>query len=143
MPRPVKVLFVCVGNSCRSQMAEALARHSTSDVIEASSAGIAPLGRIAEATQAVLEERGVSMDGQFSKALRPDDSKAAEVIVNMTGLPGTAVFVGSKAKVEDWAIEDPYGEDLETYRRICDEIEERVADLAVRLRQQQEKSNKK
>ena len=132
--KKTKVLFVCIGNSCRSQMAEAWARHLASDVIEPSSAGLAPLGEIAALTGRVLEERGVNLDGQYSKGLTQSAREEAELIVNISGLPGKAVFVGSKARVEDWRVDDPYGEDLEMYRHIRDEIEERVAHLAERLR---------
>ncbi len=137
-----RVLFVCVGNSCRSQMAEALARHVAGDVIEPSSAGIAPLGLIAEATRAVLEERGIRIDGQYSKACRQEDANAVDLIVNMTGQPGHPVFLGSKAAVENWPIQDPYGEDLEIHRRICDEIEQRISELAERLRRPRKHSKK-
>jgi arsenate reductase len=122
-------------------MAEALARHRASEVIAASIAGIAPLGVIAESTRAVLKERDVRMDGQYSKRLNEEESEAADLIVNMTGRPGEALFAGSKVKVEDWDVGDPYGEDLAVYRQICDEIEARLADLAERLRQQQAESN--
>jgi len=132
--KKMKVLFVCIGNSCRSQMAEAWARHLASDVIEPSSAGLAPLGEIATLTRRALEERGVSLDGQYSKGLTQSAREQAEVIVNITGLPGKAVFVGGKARVEDWRVDDPYGEDLEMYQHVRDEIEERVAHLAERLR---------
>ena len=67
MPDPVKVLFVCMGNCVRSQMAEALARHDASDIIAAESAGVHPLGFIDNTTQRVLRERGISSEGQFSK----------------------------------------------------------------------------
>ena len=133
--KPVKILFVCVGNSCRSQMAEAIARRWASDVIEPSSAGIAALGEIAKPTLQVLAERGVHADGQYSKALIPADCEAADLIINMSGRPARVVARGHEEKVLDWAIPDPYGEDLELYRRICDEIDDRVAQLADRLRE--------
>lgn len=129
-----KVLFVCVGNTCRSQMAEALARHLASDVLEALSAGIAPLGTIIQPTMAVLKERGVKLEGQQSKGLRPADCLAADVIVNMTGRPGPLLFPDEQEKVEDWDVPDPYGESIEVYREICTEIEKRLAGLAERLR---------
>jgi arsenate reductase len=133
MPKPLNVLFVCVGNSCRSPMAEAVARHTASDVITASSAGISPFGRIEELTRRVLLERGIRTDGQFSKSLHDDSLfQPADLIINMTGIPGSALFAGYR--YEDWDVEDPFGEDMETYRRICDDIEARVADLAARLR---------
>jgi arsenate reductase len=135
-PKKTKVLFVCIGNSCRSQMAEALARHLASDVLEPASAGLAPLGEVVAPTRSVLAERGVKMDGQYSKGLTQAARAEAEIIVNMTNILGKSVFLGSKARVEDWPVEDPYGEDAEIYRQICDDIERRVADLAERLRRQ-------
>jgi protein-tyrosine-phosphatase len=117
-------------------MGEAWARHLASDVIAPSSAGLTPLGEIVHTTCAVLKERGVKTDGQYSKGLTQSAREEADLIVNMTGLPGKAIFKGSKAKVEDWRVDDPYGEDQARYRQIRDEIEERVADLAERLRWQ-------
>lgn len=137
MRKPAKVLFVCIGNSCRSQMAEALARHSASDVIEPCSAGIAPLGEIARLTKAVLKERGVPIEGQYSKGLLDEELEAADLIINMTGRPGQDLFPADQKKVEDWDVSDPYGEDIEIHRRICDEIEARLLDLASRLRRKQ------
>ena len=71
MPKP-KVLFICLGNSCRSIMAEALARHRCGDRWEAASAGINPLGFVAPETLKVLAEMGVSPAGLYSKGLERD-----------------------------------------------------------------------
>jgi len=130
--RPKKILFVCIGNTCRSQMAEALARHSASDVIEPASAGLSPFGKIVEPTRKILLERGIPMDGQHSKGLRDVEPDSFDLIVNMSGMPGRALFPG--AKVVDWDIADPYGEDLLMYRQICDEIEEHLGALVADLR---------
>jgi len=136
MAKPLNVLFVCIGNSCRSPLAEAIARHTASDVIAASSAGLSPLGRIQDSTRKVLLERGFPVDGQFSKSLHDDTLlQPADLIINMSGYQGESFFAGRN--YEDWDVEDPYGEDMETYRRICDDIEARVADLAARIRAQQ------
>jgi protein-tyrosine-phosphatase len=132
MPPPKKILFVCIGNTCRSQMAEALARHSASDMIEPASAGLSPFGKIIEPTRRVLLERGVRMDSQHSKGLRDVNADSFELIVNMTGMPGRSLFPG--ANVVDWDIADPYGEDLQMYRQICDEIEEHLNALVADLR---------
>jgi arsenate reductase len=140
--KPFKVLFLCVGNACRSQMAEALARHSAPDIILAQSAGIYPLGEIAELTSAVLNERGIPVDGQTSKSVRPEHAAWADVIVNMTGMPGQALFPDLKEKLEDWDVEDPYGHAMELYEVTCDEIEARVGDLARRLRQRRAQKKK-
>ena len=131
---PKRVLFVCLGNSCRSPMAEALARHLAADVIEPSSAGLSPLGFIAAPTRKVLLERGVSMDGQSSKGLTETVVAGTDLIVNMTGMPGKSLVGGFHANIVDWDVEDPYGEDLEIYQRVCDDIEERVRALADQFR---------
>ena len=132
MANATRVLFVCMGNSCRSQMAEALALHLAPDLIAPASAGISPLGSIAEPTRRVLLERGVRPDGQYSKGLNDPALFAPDLIVNMSGIPGTAVF--PHGAVEDWDVEDPYGDDMETYRRVCDDIEARLGELIERLR---------
>jgi arsenate reductase len=128
----IRVLFVCVGNSCRSPMAEALARHSAADVMDVASAGISPLGSVAELTRKVLIEKGIDAGGLESKGLRDTRFLAPSLIVNMTGIPGKSLF--HDRFVEDWDVEDPYGEDLATYRRICEDIEGRIEDLAKRFR---------
>ena len=118
-------------------MAEAIARHSAADVIEAASAGLSPFGKIVEPTRKVLLERGINLDGQRSKGMREVEPDSYELIVNMTGMPGRALFPG--AKVVDWDIADPYGEDLLMYRQICDEITEHMDKLATSLRQESDK----
>jgi protein-tyrosine-phosphatase len=130
-----KVLFLCIGNACRSQMAEAIARHTASDVIEASSAGLVPFGQIPSTTLTVLRERGIPADGQSSKPLRPEDISAADIVINMTGRSGASIFTEPVSKVEDWDVGDPYGFNLAVYREICDQIEARVENLARRLRE--------
>lgn len=140
---PKRVLFVCVGNSCRSQMAEALARHHASDVIAPTSAGISPLGIIADQTRQVLLERGIMMPGQRSKGTSEADIAAAQLIVNLTGIHGPALFrdnVG--APIEDWDVTDPYGDEMGVYRRVCDEIEARILELAARIRGDVQRSSR-
>ena len=131
---PKRVLFLCIGNACRSPMAEALARKLAPDVITASSAGLYPLGYIAAPTRAVLAEIDASCDGQTSKPLLPADLYAADLIVNMTGQPAKNLFDDCTLPVEDWDVGDPFGSDLAVYRRIRDEIEQRIVALALRLR---------
>ena len=135
-----KVLFLCIGNACRSQMAEAIARHKASDVIEPSSAGLVPFGEIPSTTITVLEENGISAEGQTSKPLRSEDMSAADLIVNMTGRSGASIFKEGLPQVEDWDVGDPYGFNLAVYRGIRDQIEARVEDLARRLRESGEPS---
>jgi len=131
-----KVLFLCIGNACRSQMAEAIAKHAASDVIDPSSAGLIALGEIPGPTIAVLTERGISIEGQHSKTLRPKDLSAADLVVNMTGRAGSAIFTEPAPPFEDWDVGDPYGFNLGVYREIRDKIEARIEILARRLREQ-------
>ena len=137
MSDPVKVLFVCMGNCVRSQMAEAIARQHASEIIAAESAGVHPLGFIDNTTQRVLRERGISFDGQYSKGTRDHSLKKPDLIVNMSGLSGATLFAG--LPFEDWKIDDPFGEAIETHRRICDDIERNVKELAARLRAERQK----
>jgi len=121
-------------------MAEALARHHASDVIEPTSAGISPLGVIVDPTRKVLLERGILMPGQRSKGTTEAEILAAQLIINLTGIHGPALFRDNlNARVEDWEVTDPYGDDMQVYRRVCDEIEARVIELAARLRIESQK----
>ncbi|MGA8142544.1 MAG: hypothetical protein WB987_01490 [Candidatus Acidiferrales bacterium] len=127
-----KVLFVCIGNCVRSQMAEALARRDAADVIIPESAGLHPLGFIDKTAIAVLAERGVSVAGQHSKGLRDHTLSQPDLIINLSGAPSSSLF--PLRRFEDWPVEDPFGESMELHRRICDDIEARVKALAARLR---------
>lgn len=114
-------------------MAEAIARRDAADVMEASSAGLAALGFVAGPTLEVLRERGYAVEELQSKGLRREMFAEADLVINMSGRPREAVFTGY-GKVQDWDVEDPYGAELEIYRRICEDIEGRVSELAERMR---------
>jgi protein-tyrosine-phosphatase len=115
-------------------MAEAIARHRASDIIEPSSAGLAPLGYIAEPTTETLTANGYSGEGLASKRLSPKAIDEADLIVNLSGL--SIDCLPSGARVEEWPVEDPYGTDAAKYQRILKEIERRVLLLAARFRPQ-------
>src|SRR6202047_5326455 len=134
-PRRSKVLFVCIGNSCRSPMAEAIAWKDASQEIEASSAGLAPLGFVAEMTTQTLLKNGYAVDGLASKPISREAWEAADIVINMSGRAREFAFRNfrSHAKVEDWEIEDPYG-DAAKYQGTYESIQGRVAELARRLR---------
>src|SRR5690349_1019273 len=80
---PTRVLFVCVGNSCRSQMAEAFANQLGADGFRAWSAGSMPLGEIVPPTFQVMREKGLSLDGQWSKGLKDVPLDSMDVVVGM------------------------------------------------------------
>lgn len=131
--RRTRVLFVCLGNSCRSPMAEAIASHIASDVMEVSSAGVTALGRVQSLTKSTLANNGYPADGLQSKSLGAAALAAADIVINMTGGSGLALFRDA-AKVEDWHVEDPYGASAETYQRVFEDIESRVVLLVARVR---------
>lgn len=126
--RRKRVLFVCIGNSCRSQMAEALARHYAPELIEAESAGLRPLGQVAPEALAVLQEMGIRAEGHYSKSINDAlQFFEPEMVVNMSGQKLKGWFATDN--VVDWKVQDPYGSDLEIYRQICDNIDEKVKKL--------------
>ena len=122
MPKP-KVLFICLGNSCRSIMAEALARHRCGDRWEAASAGINPLGFVALETLKVLTEIGVSPAGLYSKGLNEIDLRDYRLLINLSdhSLPGLIPPDDAIRVLPRW-VPDPYGCGLEEYRRSRDAI---------------------
>jgi len=133
----LRVLFVCVGNACRSPMAEAISRYDATDVIEASSAGLYPLGYIAELTKQTLLKNGYPANGLTSDVLRKQAVEAADLIINMTGTASEEIFRG-RENVEDWLVQDPFGADPETYQRVFEAIQRRVNQLAFSLREQRQ-----
>ena len=129
----MKVLFICIGNACRSPMAEAIARYDAADVIDASSAGLTPLGSIPDLTTQTLTSNGYSVNGLKSDKMTPEACHAADIIINMTGMPLEG-SLSNQMKVEDWMVRDPYGTDAETYQKVFEGIRRRVDQLAEGLR---------
>lgn len=115
-------------------MAEAIAQKDSADVIEAWSAGLAPLGFVAEMTKATLAANGYSTERLESKPIQLDVWDAADIVINMSGRPREHAF-RNFAKVEDWEIEDPYGEDPAVYQRTFEDIRRHVAALTARLQE--------
>lgn len=129
----MKVLFVCLGNACRSQMAESIAKKLGADVMEAFSAGVTPLGFVPIETSDTIVKNGYSAGDLTCKGLNPEWCDSADIIINMSGVPREDAF-GNFAKVEDWTVEDPYNRDLRVYQRVFKDIENKVEELTQRLR---------
>ncbi len=126
-----RVLFVCIGNLCRSPMAEALARKYGSDVLIARSAGVSPSFVSAPITRMVLLERNVDLGDHIPKYLEEVDFTQCDLVVNMSGRKLPAYV---SAPVEDWPVPDPFGGPEPVYRQACDDIESRVMRLILRIR---------
>jgi protein-tyrosine-phosphatase len=118
-------------------MAEAIARYDAADVIEPSSAGLSPMGSIAEQTKETLIQNGYSANGLTSDGLTREAADAADIIINMTGQLVEEAF-WDQAKVEDWMVQDPYGAAPDTYQRVFEGIKRRVDQLAKGLREKRE-----
>lgn len=128
-----KVLFICVGNSCRSQMAEGFARHLEGKNIEIKSVGTKPALSVSGKATQVMAEEGIDISSQYPKPLLDDDLEWADRIILM-GCGVECPNIGSvKDKVEDWGIDDPIGQPIEYYREIRDEIKAKVKNLLDRL----------
>jgi protein-tyrosine-phosphatase len=126
-----EVLFVCVHNAGRSQMAAGLLKLRSHGRIEVRSAGSTPADEINPAAVQVMDELGVDLNQEFPKPLTEDAVRAADVVITMGCGDACPVFPGKR--YEDWELEDPSGKDVETVRRIRDEIDERVQRLADEL----------
>ena len=128
-----RVLFICLGNACRSPMAESVARRDAADVIVACSAGLTPLGFVPVLTMQTLAANGYSIEALCSTPITRAVWDAADIVVNMSGISKESTFT-DYAKVEDWDVQDPYGTDPVLYQTIYEDIRRRVAQLAERLR---------
>src|SRR5258708_12685050 len=106
-----RVLFVCIGNSCRSPMAEAIAWRDAAEEIEASSAGLAPLGFVAEMTKQTLLRNGYAAEGLASKPISPEAWESADVVINMSGRAREVAFHNfcGHTNIGDWTLEHPSG----------------------------------
>ncbi len=125
-----RIGFVCIGNACRSQMAEGFARHYGSEIFEAQSAGLAPAMRVPEETVRVMAEKGINIAEAFPKDLRIYPRNHFDLVVNMSGYR----LEGFPA-VREWTVRDPYGANDKTYRAVRDQIEKLVLELVKELRE--------
>jgi protein-tyrosine-phosphatase len=125
------VLFVCVHNAGRSQMAGGLLEKLAGDRVEVQTAGSAPADEINPAAVEAMAEVGVDLSRELPKLLMTDVVREADAVVTMGCGDACPVFPGRR--YEDWDLEDPAGKDLATVRRIRDEIERRVRVLVDEL----------
>jgi arsenate reductase len=126
-----EVLFVCVHNAGRSQMAAALLDELAGGRVTVRSAGSEPADRINPRVVAVMEELGLDVSREHPKPLTGDAVEAADVVITMGCGDACPIYPGKR--YEDWALDDPAQADLDGVRRIRDEIAERVRRLVVEL----------
>jgi arsenate reductase (thioredoxin) len=125
------VLFVCVHNAGRSQMAAGYLTRLAGDRIEVRSAGSEPADQINPVAVAAMAEEGVDITAEQPKILTTDAVKASDVVITM-GCGDTCPYYPGK-RYEDWVLDDPAGQDLDAVRPIRDEIRCRVEALVTQL----------
>jgi arsenate reductase len=126
-----EVLFVCVHNAGRSQMAAGLVKLRSRGRIHVRSAGSTPAEEVNPAAVEALEELGVDMGEEFPKPLTDEVVRAADVVITMGCGDACPIYPGKR--YEDWELDDPEGKNLESVRRIRDEIDRRVQNLIAEL----------
>ncbi|WP_432477456.1 arsenate reductase ArsC [Nocardioides sp. GXQ0305] len=125
------VLFVCVHNAGRSQMAAGWLQHLAGDRVDVLSAGSEPAGSVNPVAVEAMAEVGIDITGRQPRLLDPDDVRASDVVVTMGCGDACPFFPGTR--YEDWELDDPAGLDLAAVRPIRDEIRARVETLVADL----------
>lgn len=131
MAEKTRILFVCVENSCRSQMAEGFAKKFAGGMIEAFSAGSKPSGIVNPNAIKVMKEIGIDISGQTSKGFELLPYNRFDYIVTM-GCQDICPYFPSKEKI-DWQIEDPKGKGIDVFRKVRNEIDNQVKQLISNL----------
>jgi arsenate reductase len=131
MSKKPTVLFVCVHNAGRSQMAAGYMRELGGDRVEVLSAGSAPKETINPQAIAVMAEEGIDIANQQPKILTPEAVQESDAVITM-GCGDACPFYPGK-RYEDWVLEDPAGQDIDQVRKIRDEIKGRVQTLLSEL----------
>jgi arsenate reductase len=130
MDKP-SVLFVCIHNAGRSQMAAGYLAHLAGDTVEVRSAGSAPADSVNPMVVEAMREEGIDLTGQKPKVLTTDAVQASDVVITMGCGDVGPVFLGKRYL--DWQLDDPAGQGLDAVRPIRDEIRRRIEKLITEL----------
>ena len=130
-PALKRVLFVCIGNACRSQMAEGFARTYGGDVMIPASAGLAPASAVAPDTIRAMDEKNIDLRDHFPKSLRQLGRADFDLVINMTGVFLPKEF---KGRIVDWEVADPVFMEYAEHCEIRNAIETLVMKLVLELR---------
>ncbi|WP_159792923.1 arsenate reductase ArsC [Puerhibacterium puerhi] len=125
------VLFVCVHNAGRSQMAAGFLRELSDGEVEVRSAGSMPAEQINPVAVEAMRERGIDITAEQPKVLTTEAVQASDVVITMGCGDACPIFPGKR--YEDWALDDPAGQGIQSVRPIRDEIEQRVRGLLAEL----------
>ncbi|MDX3074259.1 arsenate reductase ArsC [Streptomyces sp. NPDC088354] len=130
-PAVPSVLFVCVHNAGRSQMAAAFLTHLAGDRVEVRSAGSAPADTVNPAVVDAMKEAGIDISAEVPKVLTTEAVQASDVVVTMGCGDTCPVFPGKRYL--DWTLDDPAGQGVDAVRPIRDQIEQRIKGLLTEL----------
>lgn len=128
-----KILFVCIENSCRSQMAEGFAKEIGKDILDAYSAGSRPSGNVNPTAVKVMQEIGIDIFNQKSKGFTDLLVKEFDYVVTL-GCQEVCPFVPAKEHL-DWQINDPKNKNIEFFRNVRDDIKNKVGKLIENIRE--------
>jgi arsenate reductase (thioredoxin) len=131
MAETPEVLFVCVHNAGRSQMAAGLLQWKAGDRVRVVSAGSEPADQLNPAVVAAMDELGIDISAERPKKLEDGMVRESDVVITMGCGDACPLYPGKR--YEDWDLEDPAGKDIETVRRIRDEIADRLDALIADL----------
>ena len=130
-PEKPSVLFVCIHNAGRSQMAAAYLTHLAGDRVEVRSAGSAPADSVNPAAVAAMLEEGIDMADETPKILTDEAVRASDVVITMGCGDTCPIYPGKR--YEDWKLDDPAGQGVESVRPIRDEIRRRIEALIAEI----------
>lgn len=132
-----RVLFICIGNSCRSPIAEAFANYYGKSWITACSAGSRAAGFIMQNTIECMKERGIDISRQSSKGLSSIDlARMDYAIILEASLRDSIVLPSRRTQKLHWFVPDPVGQSIDVYRKVRDEIEVKVLDFIETIRKE-------
>lgn len=133
MSKKTSVLFVCVHNAGRSQMAAAYLTHLAGDLVEVRSAGSQPADQVNPAAVAVMLEEGIDISDEIPKVLTTDAVQSSDYVITM-GCGDTCPYFPGKVYF-DWSLDDPAGQEIDAVREIRDDIRKRIEDLIAQIRE--------
>ena len=126
----IRVLFICVGNACRSPMAEGFANHYGGGYLTAYGAGSKPAGVVMPDTIEVMREKGIDISHQRSKPISEINLLLMDCIIILDETLADLIRPGSlEAEILHWFVPDPVGQSLEVYRNVRDQLEPKVLEL--------------
>lgn len=131
MAEPVRILFYCIGNACRSPLAEAICRHLGGEAVEVSSAGVAPMGSVSEGSLNALRSLGISTADLSSKGLSDITPADYDLVISLDADFPVMRILGPEVafRYEDWDIPDPLGDDTEVYLDVAHLLRKRIEEL--------------